>query len=133
MIERFLHGLREKMQDPDHATAMTVILPGDMDPLDRHYGLSAWLDAELRLDGLGCSNGGGTLYLEAPDGEPETCVCIIDVDATDIDGARALLRLHLPELGAPVGTMVQWHALEDSFDGTRWRLAEPRSLDHLEP
>jgi hypothetical protein len=133
MIERFLDGLHEKMQDPDDCTCMTVVIPGDLDPFDRHYRFTVFIDAELRLTGLGCSCGGGTLWFEPEDAdeEPEIACCILDVDATDVAGARALLRLHLPELGAPPGTLVQWAEFEDRFDGEHWHLAEPRSIDDL--
>jgi hypothetical protein len=133
MIERFLHGLAEKMVDPDDCSYMTVVIPGDLDPFQRHYRFSVHVDAELRLAGLGCSVGGGTLYWETeeddPDDRPEIACCILDVDATDVDGARALLRLHLPELGAPEGTLVQYGEREDRFDGTLWHLDKPRSIE----
>ena len=133
MIERFLDGLAEKMQDPDDYTYMTVVIPGDLDPFDRHYRFSVYIDAELRLASLGCSVGGGTLYWEQDEDDPgqgpEIAYCILDVDATDVDQARALLRLHLPELGAPVGTLVQFGEREDRFDGGLWHLNEKRSLD----
>jgi len=129
-IERFLEGLREKMRDPDNAESMSVIVPGDLDPFDRHYRFSIHIDAELRLAGLGCSEGGGTLFSdEDEDGESEILFCVLDVDATDVDGARALLRLHLPELGCPDGTLVQYgEDLEDRYDGKGWALAQPRTI-----
>lgn len=136
MIERFLDGLRERMEDPDDCAFVSVLIPGDIGPVERHHRFSVYLDAELRLTGMGCSEGGGTLYFD--DGEeddapgrapPEIAYCIMDVDATDVDGAREVIRLHLPELGVPAGTLVQWDDLEDRFDGEHWHLAEPRSLD----
>ncbi|HET8750000.1 MAG TPA: hypothetical protein VFM42_04585 [Sphingomicrobium sp.] len=131
MIERFLTGLAEKMEDPDDCVYMNVVIPGDLDPFDRHYRFSIHVDAELRLEDLGCSVGGGTLYYEPEEeGDPlEIACCILDVDATDVDGARALLRRNLPELGAPAGTLVQWGNREDRFDGAMWHLNEPRSIE----
>lgn len=133
MIERFLHGLSEKMEDPDDCSYMTVVVPGDIDPFERFGRFSIHIDAELRLTGLGCSVGGGTLYYECddPDDEDEIACCVLDVDATDVDAARALLRLHLPELGAPAGTLVQWDEAEDRYDGECWHLAEPRSIEDV--
>ncbi|MEP7005454.1 MAG: hypothetical protein ABI810_05700 [Sphingomonas bacterium] len=130
MIDRFLEGLHEKMQDPDDVDYMSVIVPGDLDPFDRHYRFSIHVDAELRLAGLGCSVGGGTLFSEEDeDGESEILFCVLDVDATDVDGARALLRLHLPELGCPDGTLIQYaEDLEDRYDGETWLLAQPRTI-----
>lgn len=132
MIDRFLDDrLRAKMEDPDDVEYMTVIVPGNLDPFDRHYRFSIHIDAELRLTGLGCSVGGGTLMSEEDeDGESEILFCVCDVDATDVEGARALLRLHLPELGCPEGTLIQYgDALEDRFDGNHWRLALSRTID----
>jgi len=136
MIERFLDGIRDKMVDPEDTVCMTVVVPGDLDPFDRHYRFSVHIDAELRLTGLGCSVGGGTLYWadeeeEEEPSSPEIACAILDVDATDVDGARALLRLHMPELGAPEGTLVQYGELEDRYDGECWHLGEPRSIDDI--
>ena len=129
-IERFLEGLHEKMRDPDDVDYMSVIVPGDLDPFDRLYRFSIHVDAELRLAGLGCSVGGGTMFSEEDeDGESEILFCVLDVDATDVDGARALLRLHLPELGCPEDTMIQYgEDLEDRYDGEDWILAQPRTI-----
>ncbi|MBB5711986.1 hypothetical protein [Sphingomonas xinjiangensis] len=116
MIERFLTGLAAKMQEPLDTQYMMIVLPEDLDPMERHLRYSVSLDAELRLAGLGCSEGGATMLSEA------------DVDATDIDRARALLRLHLPELGCLRGTLVQFDQLEDRWDGEHWLLAQPLSV-----
>ena len=133
MIERFLRGLHEKMEDPHDCSFMTGVIPGDIDPFERHYRFSIHIDAELRLSNLGCSVGGGTLFYEPDEADREDALeiayCILDVDATDVDSARALLRLHLPELGAPVGTLVQYGHLEDRFDGAAWHLSQLRSID----
>ncbi|HVJ03036.1 MAG TPA: hypothetical protein VM662_12700 [Sphingomonas sp.] len=130
MIERFLEGLGPKMEDPLDTEYLAVILPGDLDPFDRHYRYCVTLDAELRLAGLGCSQGGGTMLgAEDEDGDREALFCVIDVEATDVAGARALLRLHLPELGCPPGTLIQYDDLEDRWDGERWQLGEARSID----
>ena len=131
MIERFLAGLAEKMEDPDDCEYMTVVIPGDIDPFERHYRFSVHVDAELRLSGLGCSAGGGILYWEPdwPGDDLEIAYCILDVDAVDVEGARKLLRMHLPELGAPQGTLIQFGSREDRFDGATWHLNEPRSIE----
>jgi hypothetical protein len=132
MIERFLAGLEAKLKDPVQCTYMTVVIPGNIDPLQRHYGFSVYVDAELRLANLGCSVGGGTLYRELETGDEddlEIVCCVLDVDATDVAGARALLREHLPELGATVGTLVQFGDREDRFDGSAWHLDEPCSIE----
>lgn len=136
-IDRFLRGLTGKMDDPEDYIFMSVAMPGDLDPFDRHYRFSVHIDAELRLAGLGCSTGGGTLYqnidFDDPDndGEDEIASTIIDVNAADMDGARMLLRLHLPELGAPAGAVVQYGEHEDRYDGANWHLGEPRSIEEI--
>jgi hypothetical protein len=132
MIDRFVDDtFRQKLKDPDDCTFMTVVIPGDIDPFERHYRFSVHVDAELRLMGLGCSVGGGTLYYEPDDeqDELEIAYCILDVDAVSVDGTRAALRQHLPELGAPDGTLVQFGDREDRFDGRQWHLDQPRSIE----
>ena len=133
MIERFLAGLEGKMEDPDDCTYMSVVLPLDLDPLVRHYRYGVFIDAELRLAGIGCSVGGGTLYQlpddEDDDAEPKVLFSQLDVDATDVSAVRALLRTHLPELGAPAGTLIVFGAREDRFDGENWMLNQPASVE----
>lgn len=105
------------MEDPDDTVFMTVVIPGDIDPFERHYRFSIHIDAELRIAGLGCSVGGGTLYWDTQEDEaPEIAYAILDVDARDVDAVRALLRLHLPELGIPAGSLIQHAEREDRFD-----------------
>lgn len=136
MIDRFLHGLAGKMEDPVDTVLILVAMPGDFDPFERHYRFAVHIDAELRLADLGYCSGGGTLYTNVEfdsdePGEDEQVTTILDVDATDVEDARALLRLHLPELGVPPGTLVQFGAREDRFDGARWHLDEPRSIEEI--
>jgi hypothetical protein len=137
MLDRLLQQLPELLEDPDDVEYMIVILPGNIDPFERHYRFSVFVDAELRLARLGCSVGGGTLYREEDqdedeDSEPVIAHCVLDVDARDVTAVRALLREHLPELGCPPGTLVQYDdALEDRYDGEVWHLGEPRSIDQF--
>ncbi|MBO9622101.1 MAG: hypothetical protein J7500_05255 [Sphingomonas sp.] len=134
MIERFLEGLGPMMEDPLDTEYLAVILPGDLDPFERHYRYCVTLDAELRLAGLGCSQGGGTMLgAEDAEGERETLFCVVDIDAIDVDGARALLRIHLPELGCPPATLIQYGDHEDRWDGERWHLGEARTSYEDDP
>ena len=129
MIERFLDGLAAKMAEPLDTRYMMIVLPEDIEPMERHLRYSVSLDAELRLAGLGCSEGGATMLSEEDeDGARDVLFTVVDVDATDVDRARALLRLHLPELGCPTGTLVQYDQLEDRWDGEHWMLAQPLSV-----
>lgn len=121
-------GLADKLAEPLHATEMPVLFPEELDPFERHGRYGMYLDAELRLAGLGTAGGGTYLMLADEDGAVEQVYCLLDTDATDVDAARALLHLNLPELGCPVGTLVQYGEFEDRWDGERWITGEPRSI-----
>lgn len=130
-IDRFLAGLEGKMEGPGKYQCMTVEMPGDLDPFERHERFAAPIDAELRLMGVGGCSGGGTLYrnvnFEDPDDEEEEIVStILDIDATDVGNARELLRIHLLELGAPLGTLVHFGERVDRLDCDGWHLNELR-------
>lgn len=91
------------------------------------------LNAELKLSGLGWVSGGGTMQsAERADGSREILHIGVDVDALDVAGARALLRSHLPELGCPMGTRLEYEELgrdlQDEYDGKAWILAQPQRL-----
>ncbi|VVT04598.1 hypothetical protein [Erythrobacter sp. EC-HK427] len=132
LIERLTQGLPDPETAPDADIFMTVAVPGDIDPFERHARFSIPLDAELRLAGLGCSSGGGTLYFErdewTPDGKDEIAYCIVDIEASHLDKVRELLRFHLPVLGAPAGTLVQFGDREDAYDGSDWVLGQERTV-----
>jgi hypothetical protein len=134
VIERFSSGLAAMMADPDDYTCMTVIIPGDIDPFERLYRYSIHIDAELRLARLGCSVGGGTLFFDEEDEsrENEIAYCILDIDAVDVLRVRDLLRVHLPKLGIPAGSLIQWDKREDRFEGQSWLLDQPQSLDQFD-
>ena len=132
LIARLLSDAAPLLADPPRGVDMAVLFPEDLDPFERHYRYSIMVDAELRLAGVGCDCGGGTLYLadEEDNDDRETVFTILEIDALDVEAARAVLRLHLPELGCPAGTLIHWsEAGEDRFDGERWRTDEPRSFD----
>ena len=130
MIGKFLRGLGKKIEDPITTAFIYVLLPEPLPPFDRDARYGDPIDAELRLAGLGYVSGGGAL-LSAPaeDGSREIEYCGIDVEANDVDATRALLRLHLPELGCVAGTLLEYEAdaeLQDEYDGANWHLARPR-------
>ena len=116
--------------EPDRTEFVYVMLPLQIEPEERQTRFGDQLDAELRLSGIGYVSGGGQL-LSAPDddGEREVIYCGIDVDTVDVEASRALLRLHLPELGCPAGTCVQFGGRQDRFDGASWCLSEPRDME----
>ncbi len=113
-----------------------VYLPESLDPADRGDRYEDALQVELRMAGLGnVSGGGSSLGDELEDGTRPIEFCGIDVDVTDVDAGRALLRDHLPGLGCPPGTALQYRKgdrpLQDEYDGVGWILAQPR--DRLHP
>jgi hypothetical protein len=113
-----------------------VYLPEDLDPFDRYGRYEAALDVELKMASIGHVSGGGSLQGEEDeDGTAPILFSGIDVDVTDIDAGRALLREHLPALGCPPGTALQYSEgelrLQDEYDGAEWVLAQAR--DHLHP
>ena len=113
-----------------------ILLPEPLQPLDRAARYEDALEAELGLAGLGFVSGGGSLLSEEkPDGTRDIRYCGIDVDAYDVHAVRALLRLHLPELGCPAGTQLHYREetdtpLLDEYDGAEWRLGLPRKMMH---
>lgn len=131
MISRFLKGLMGQGKEPEETALIYVMLPIPLEPDARETQFGVPLDAELRLAAIGYVSGGGTLQ-SAPDenGDCDIIHCGVDVDAVDIDAARELLRLHLPELGCPSGTALMYDAqgiaLQDEYDGERWHLAQPQ-------
>ncbi len=132
-IDRFLDGFTALHEEPGDLY-MPVLLPGDFDPFERHAHFTIYLDAELRMRGLGSAGGGSAI--QARDGDDEdnnddwyTLYSIIDVDVTERNAGRALIRDQLAELGCPAGTLVQFDDQEDRWDGERWHLGEPRSID----
>lgn len=118
------------MEDPVVTDYMSVLLPEDIEPDERFYRYSVMLDAELRLVGVGSTEGGGTmLSAERADGGRDVLFVILDVDAASVDGAREVLQRNLPELGCPAGTLIQYGDQEDRFDGFHWHLGETRSIE----
>ena len=135
MIDRFLEGFTALHEEPGDIYT-PILLPGDFCPHTRHFRFTMHIDAELRMTGLGSAGGGSAIevcdYDEDDDESPRewrTLYSIIDADVTDLDAGRALIRLHLAELGCPPGTLVQFDEHEDRWDGERWHLAEARSID----
>lgn len=135
LAARLLASVEPMLEEPAAGRYFNVLFPGDLDPFERHGRFGTPLDAELRLAGAGCADGGCTLYEPGDeddgdgdgDGAPRAVFTILDCEATDLDAARAIVRAHLPDLGCPAGTMVQWDEHEDRWDGAAWHLAVPRS------
>ena len=127
-IERFLVGFTALHEEPGDIPT-PILLPGDLDPFERHARFTVYIDAELRLTGLGSAGGGWQIQSLDERDEWQVEYSIIDADVTDLEAGLALIRLHLVELGCPPGTLVQYDALEDRWDGERWQRGEARSSD----
>ena len=131
-IDRFLVGFTALHEEPGDIYT-PILLPGDFDPFERQARFTLYIDAELRMTGLGSAGGGSAI--QALDGDDDdddqwrVLYSIIDTDVTDLDAGRELIRLNLAELGCPAGTLLQFDDYEDRWDGARWHLAETRSID----
>ena len=131
MIERFLAGFTALNEHPGDI-ATPILIPGDLDPFERHDRFTRYIDAELRLTGLGSAGGGWQIRAYDEDDEEdegEVAYSMIDADVTQLDAGLALIREQLVELGCPPGTLVQHGEIEDRWDGERWHFGEARSSD----
>jgi hypothetical protein len=116
--------------EPNETELVYVMLPMQIESDERQARFGDQLDAELRLAGIGYVSGGGQLLSAADDaGEREVIFCGVDIDTVDVEAARALVRLHLPELGCPAGACIQYHGRQDRFDGATWHLSEPQDTE----
>ena len=109
-----------------------VFLPEPLGPIDRGDKYEDPIIDELERSGLGEVTGGGTgMGDEGPDGRREIQSCGIDVETTNVEGARAALRNLLPNLGCPAGTPLQYSVaerdLQDEFDGNNWQVEQERT------
>lgn len=130
-IDQFLEGFTALHEEPGDIPT-PILIPGDLDPHERHHHFTTYLDSELRLTGLGSAGGGWQIRLyddEDEDDEGEVAYSIIDADVTELGPGLALIREHLVELGCPPGTLVQYDDREDRWDGERWHSGEPRSSE----
>jgi len=112
-----------------------VKIPESLGPIDRGSKYEDELDRLLASASLGSVSGGGSsLGASQPDGTRAIEFCGIDIDVSDLEKARELLRRALPRLGAPIGTEIQFTIgqakLQDTFASDGWRLAEPRTFLH---
>jgi hypothetical protein len=112
-----------------------VKIPGDIQPLVRGERFEDPLEAVLEASKLGNISGGGSQLDDPyPDGRPRVEFCGIDVDVTDTDRARTLLREELIKLQAPDGTELHYTRngakLLDRFEGGSWSEGIVRTLTH---
>lgn len=126
MIDRFLEGFDALHEYPGDICT-PILIPGDLDPFERHDRFGLHIDAELRLTGLGNAGGGWQVQSLDDDDEWQVEFSVIDADVTELAAGLALIQLHLVELGCPPGTLVQYDDSEDRWDGERWHRGETRS------
>ena len=117
------------------AAFIYVKIPDGIGPLDRGEKYEDPLELKLSGAGLGHVSGGGSqLGDPRSDGSRPIEFCGLDIDATDLAKARALLRFELPLLGAPDGTELHYTIgetrLQDSYSQGKWTLQMPRTLLH---
>lgn len=133
-IDHFLVGFTALHEEPGDIYT-PILLPGDFDPFERQARFTQYIDAELRMTGLGSAGGGSAIqFLDGDDDEDgddqwRVLYSIIDTDVTDLDAGCELIRSQLAELGCPPGTLLQFDDREDRWDGERRHLAETRSID----
>jgi len=135
IVQKLKGLLVRKPPKPADTELIYVYLPGSVEPIDRGALFEDPLNEELQLKGLGEVSGGGTqLGEEKADGSCDIEFCGIDVDTTDVSGARELLREQLVLLGCPPGTQLHYREggrpLQDAYDGRTWALGGPRDLMH---
>jgi hypothetical protein len=110
-------------------------IPEPLMPLDRGSKYEDPIAAALEARQLGSISGGGAqLGDEQPDGTRPIEICGIDIDVTDLEEARRLLRGILVELGASTGTEIHFsigdEKLQDELRETGWILQQPRTFLH---
>lgn len=120
-------------QRPPHFVYLKI--PEPLMPLDRGSKYEDPIDAVLEPRRLGSVSGGGSqLGDERPDGTPTIAFCGIDIDVTDLEEARSVLRATLVELGAPAGTEIHYsiadEKLQDELRVEGWLLRQPRTFLH---
>jgi len=130
-IDGFLEGFTALNEHPGDIAA-PILIPGNLDPRERHERFTRYVDAELRLTGLGSAGGGWQIRSYDEDDEEDggqVEYSIIDTDVTELETGLALIRDQLVELGCPPGTLVQYDVREDRWDGECWHRGEERSSD----
>lgn len=131
-VENLKSLLMHRPRAPKSGTQpIQVYLPGDLDPSERYARYEDALENEFQVSGLGRVTGGGSM--DGEEREDGTCPSLfsgIDIEVTDIDIGRSMLRDYLPDLGCPPGTALMYRKdgapLQNLFDGENWLLARPQ-------
>jgi len=112
-----------------------VKLPESLMPLERGPRYEDPIQESLSAQRLGEVTGGGSqLGDPQPDGTRFIEFCGIDVEVTNLDRGRDLLRTRLAALGAPVGTELHFTIdgvkLQDELHSRGWLVDQPRTFLH---
>ena len=128
-----------RMEDPeadsfDVEQFIYVKIPGHIEPIERGE-IEDGIEPFLREASLGEISGGGSQLGDArPDGTRPIEFCGIDIDTTDRDAARELLRSLLPTLEVPAGTELHYTRqgvrLLDRYAASGWELELSRTQLH---
>jgi hypothetical protein len=126
-------GAEEPAAEP--TAFIYVKIPDGIGLVDRGNKYEDPLEQKLSDGGLGHVSGGGSqLGDPLPDGSRPIEFCGLDIDATDLVKALALLRAELPSLGAPDGTELHYTVgdtrLQDAYSQGKWALEQPRTFLH---
>ncbi|MCA0368143.1 MAG: hypothetical protein LCH57_08810 [Proteobacteria bacterium] len=112
-----------------------VRMPGDVQPVERHYLFEDPIEEQLKLRDLGYVSGGGTMQSEPDENGARSIILTgIDIEAHNLDAVRDLLRTLLPGLGAPLETQIEYTVVEtrlqDRLTAEGWVENEPRTDLH---
>jgi hypothetical protein len=112
-----------------------VRMPGDVQPVERHYLFEDPIEDQLKIRNLGYVSGGGTMQSEPDENGARSIILTgIDIEADDLGGVRDLLRTLLPGLGAPMETQIEYTVgetrLQDRLTAEGWIENEPRTDLH---
>ena len=112
-----------------------IRMPGDVQPVERHYLFEDPIEEQLKIRNLGYVSGGGTMQSEPDENGARSIILTgIDIEADDLDGVRDLLRTLLPGLGAPMETQVEYTVgetrLQDRLTAEGWIENEARTDLH---
>ena len=104
-----------------------IMIPESIGPIERGEKYEDKLEPLLSAEGLGTISGGGcSLGDPQPDGKRFIEYCGIDIDTSNRDAARTLIRSALQDIGIPVGTELHFtkngRQLQDALSESGWLL-----------
>jgi len=126
------------MPEPARPHFVYVKIPADKDPDLQDLLRDDAIDQALRAGGAGLVLGwGSSLGDVRADGSRPIAFHRIDIQATDLEQARAVLRDTLPPAGAPTGTEIHFtqdeQARQDVYAVSGWQLGQAYALPGAHP